>query len=319
MHRRRHSNAVEVMRLSPNPKPKNAMPASTPPPGGTRGRSVLLWVLAVLVTLAAAAYQRLTGPTYPIRGKVTVGASAIPYRLARTHAGPGDHDIRVAVPDARWQGTLVFRRHPTADPWTRTPMEYRDGSLTGRLPHQSPAGKIVYRVYLRPPFTPARDDVVASLSAEGLALPPDGTAVLRFRGDVPAAVMIPHILVMFLAMLWSNRAGLEALRPRASLARLTWWSLALMVLGGLVLGPAVQWCAFGQLWTGVPFGRDLTDNKTLIACLVWLAAALSLRRGRGSGRWWVVGAALVTLIIFLVPHSVLGSELDYAASPTPGP
>ena len=311
------------MRLSPNPKPKNPMPASTPPPGGTRGRSVLLWVLAVLVTLAAAAYQRLTGPTYPIRGKVTVGASAIPYRLARTHAGPGDHDIRVAVPDARWQGTLVFRRHPTADPWTRDAdgvprwFPHRPASPSAASGQDSLSHILTTSIHAGRRRTP--EDVVTSLSAEGLALPPDGTAVLRFRGDVPAAVMIPHILVMFLAMLWSNRAGLEALRPRASLARLTWWSLALMVLGGLVLGPAVQWYAFGQLWTGVPFGRDLTDNKTLIACLVWLAAALALRRGSGSGRWWVVGAALVTLIIFLVPHSVLGSELDYAASPTPGP
>jgi hypothetical protein len=131
--------------------------------------------------------------------------------------------------------------------------------------------------------------------------------------------MIPHILVMFLAMLWSNRAGLEALRPGGRLARLTSWSLGLMVLGGLVFGPAVQRYAFGQFWTGFPLGYDLTDNKTLIACLAWLAAAVALRRAGSAGRWWVLGAALVTLVIFMVPHSLLGSELDYGAAPPPAP
>ncbi len=303
-------NTVGRMKLNQNSKDNYAISTSASRPGRGRTRSVLLWALAVLVTLAAAVYQRLTGPTYPLRGKVTVGTSVLPYHLARSHSGPGDHEVRVAVPDGGWRGTLVFRRHPTGDPWTRAPMEYRDGSLIGRLPHQPTSGKVAYRIYLSSPSAPG---------GEPAALPPDAPAVLRFRGSVPAVVMVPHILVMFLAMLWSNRAGLEALRPGARLARLTWWSLALMVVGGLVFGPAVQYYAFGQLWTGVPFGRDLTDNKTLIACLVWLLAALALRRGSNAGRWWVAGAALVTLVTFLVPHSVLGSELDYGAQPPTGP
>ena len=42
--------------------------------------------------------------------------------------------------------------------------------------------------------------------------------------------------------------------------------LLLLAVGGFILGPLVQNYAFGELWTGVPFGWDLTDNKTLIAC-----------------------------------------------------
>jgi hypothetical protein len=71
----------------------------------------------------------------------------------------------------------------------------------------------------------------------------------------------------------------------------------------------VQLYAFGDLWTGIPFGWDLTDNKTLVAFLFWtLALVANLRRER---RWATVLAAVVLLLIYSIPHSLYGSELDY--------
>ena len=29
-------------------------------------------------------------------------------------------------------------------------------------------------------------------------------------------------------------------------------------------------------------------------------------------KYWVIGAALVTLIVFLIPHSLMGSEINYS-------
>jgi hypothetical protein len=119
-----------------------------------------------------------------------------------------------------------------------------------------------------------------------------------------------HIVFMFAAMLVSNRAGLEALRRKPNLRTLAWATTVLLVLGGLIFGPLVQHAAFGQYWTGIPFGTDLTDNKTLIAFVAW-AVALAVGTDRRTARWWVLGAAIVMLLIFLVPHSLLGSELQY--------
>lgn len=300
-------------------------PARAPAGRASRGRSVLLWVLAILLTLAAGIYQRVTGPTHPARGSVKMGATEIRYRVARAHAGPGDHEVRIGVPGDDWHGTLVYRRYPTHEAWTHAPMMYGDGELVGRLPHQPPAGKVAYRVFLHEPGGEAEpSDGAASAvraeapvddpAAQGTAIPPDGPVVLRFRGDVPASIVLPHVLVIFLAMLWSNRTGLEVLRGSSHLRRLSHWSLGLMVLGGLIFGPAMQWYAFGEFWTGFPVGHDLTDTKTLVACLAWLAAVIAIRRGGSRARWWVLGASLITLAVFLIPHSVLGSELDYGAT-----
>ncbi len=296
------------------------MPQEIGPRSGSasgRRRIVLLWIAAVVITLLAAVYQRVVGPTSPMRGKATVGATTFRYKLIRSHGSAEDHRVSLPLPDTSVGGFLLHRRYKTDDPWSWQPMTIEDDHLTGSLPHQPPGGKVLYRVYLdphpdeHPQFTHLRPDEVAAAVRGKVPVPENGPVLLRFRGSVPALALWPHVVFIFLAMLWSNRAGLEALRGQPSLRRLTLYSLILMVLGGLVFGPAVQWFAFGEAWTGFPMGHDLTDNKTLIAALGWLAALVAvLRRARGA-RWWVLGAALLTLIIFSIPHSVLGTELDY--------
>jgi hypothetical protein len=88
-------------------------------------------------------------------------------------------------------------------------------------------------------------------------------------------------------------------------------TVALLFAGGFVLGPLVQKFAFGVAWAGFPAGSDLTDNKTLIAFLFWIVALVAGRKGRPA-RPFVIAASLVTLLIFLIPHSLRGSELDYS-------
>jgi hypothetical protein len=119
---------------------------------------------------------------------------------------------------------------------------------------------------------------------------------------------------MFLAMLFSTRAGIEAIRKGRQTYFLSVFTLILLTAGGLFLGPVVQKYAFDAYWTGWPFGHDLTDNKTLIAVIGWLFAVLKLRRNRNA-RAWAIVAAILLLAVYLVPHSLYGSEIDYTNKP----
>jgi hypothetical protein len=312
------------------------------------GRTTLLWVLAVLITVTAAIYQRRVGPTRPLRGVAMVEGEAFPYRFHRSHPAPTNYKAEVPasmptlgdmlrgkrseafvpVLDPAIRGILMQRRYNTDDPWTFTAMRREGGKLVGEIRVQPPGGKVAYRVHLfRAEGAVANegsagDWAMGPLTAEdvpvgAMAVPAAGPVVLRFTGHVPLVIIIPHVLLMFLGMLWSNRAGLEALRRGADPTRLARGALDLLVVGGFVFGPLMQWFAFGKLWTGIPFGWDLTDNKTLFAVLGWLIAWLIVRRARKRGdaspaRVWVVAAALLTLVVFSIPHSVAGTELDYA-------
>ena len=106
---------------------------------------------------------------------------------------------------------------------------------------------------------------------------------MRFKGDVPALVLIPHVVTMFVSMMIGIRAALAAVLGRPESRRYAWVAVVGIAIGGLVLGPIVQKCAFGAYWTGWPFGSDLTDNKTLGMWLAWVAAVVVLG-WRGSGR-----------------------------------
>ncbi len=261
-------------------------------------KKVLLWVLAFLITASAAVYQRMTGPTHPIRGKVMLNDTEIAFRLERDPETTSDYEVRVKVPQTEITGTLLYKRHKTDDPWTKITMVRQEDFLAGSLPKQPTAGKLEYKIFL------ASQGKEISLSGEN-------PVIIRFKDPVPTIILILHIIIIFIAMMFSTRAGIEALNPKGNPRKLVLWTIGLLIVGGLILGPVVQKYAFGEFWTGFPFGSDLTDNKILIAMIGWIAALIAGRRGKPA-RWWVLGASILLFAVYLIPHSLLGSELDYS-------
>lgn len=259
-------------------------------------RSIFFWALALVITLAAVVYQRATGPTRSIKGSISVAGTDLKYELERSHEGKDDHEVRLDPGGLPMRGRVAWKRFKTRDAWTTVPMDLADGVLVARLPHQPTAGKLVYRVHLvhggRP--IPLRRDPV----------------VIRFHDYVPRYILIPHILAIFAALLLSTRTGLEFFSRTPRVKAKGWWTLGLLGVGGLIFGPLVQKLAFGAYWTGWPSGTDFTDNKTLVMFLGWVVALAAAYRVKNAGPW-ALGAAVLTLVAYAVPHSVLGSELDY--------
>ena len=116
-------------------------------------------------------------------------------------------------------------------------------------------------------------------------------------------------------MLVGVRAALAAACDTGEQRALTLITLAGLTLGGLVLGPITQAYAFGARWTGVPFGWDVTDNKTLVMWIGWAVAGVAAARRLRPTRGLVVAAAVLMLVVYLIPHSAHGSQLDYSRLP----
>jgi len=256
--------------------------------------SIWLWALAFLVMVTAAVHQRRTGPTHPLRGHVDIGEQQLTYRLPRS--AENVRDAKIVIPDTGVSARVLWRRYPTEDPFTvvfMAPEQSGDKMvLTANIPPQAAAGKIEYKIEIG-----------------NSTIPDDETVVLRFKGPVSAPVLILHILIIFAAMLTSTRAGLGALFGRDE-KRLSWVTLCLIFVGGMILGAFVQKAAFGAYWTGWPFGSDMTDNKTLFMFAGWLAACLLFMFPKVK-RVAVVLASILTLVVYLIPHSLRGSQLDY--------
>lgn len=259
-------------------------------------KSFLYWLIALVITLIAAVYQRMTGPTYPARIQMKLGEHQYSLRLPRSHTSTENCTIVLPVPDTAVHALLQYKRYPTNEAYQVLSFRREGEMLVAELPSQPPAGKLEYSVQLSASGQPG-----STVSA--------GPVIIRFKGAVPAWVLVPHIFLMFFSMWISNLAGLFALNRKRQFRPAMTATLVLLFAGGLILGPIVQKYAFGALWTGFPFGMDLTDNKTLIAFIFWVIAWAGNRKKDRRGL--VVLAAAVQILVYSIPHSLLGSELQY--------
>ena len=258
-------------------------------------KKTIIWIMAVVVTIATVIYQRKTGPTYPVNSTVEISGETIEASMPRSHGGDGDREVRIEVQDPKIEGRIIYKKFKVDEAHTTVDMVRQGTELVGYLPHQPPAGKIEYKVEL------IHENVTYPLN--------ESPIVVRFKGGVPAGVLIPHILFIFIAELLSLIAGLFVIFKISRYKLYGMLTVVFLFLGGFVLGPIIQKYAFGAFWTGFPFGMDLTDNKVLFAMIFWiLAVVLNIKKERPN---LVLVASIVFFLVNLIPHSMFGSELNY--------
>ena len=248
------------------------------------------WLLAIVITLVLSVYQRMTGPTHP--KSVTLELKGESYKIKLPRSGV-QHDEMVTLKgiSSDVSSQIHYRRYPSADEFTTANFVWEDSAWQAVLPVQPVAGKLQYYI-----------------TVDGKDYAADEPVVIRFRNDVPASILVPHILLMFAAMLFAVYTFLLVVTRR----KYSLWlkiTIGTLFLGGFILGPLVQHAAFGPWWAGFPYGTDLTDNKTLISFLFFIVALATLRWK--YNKWVVVLAVLVMIVIFSIPHSTYGSEYDY--------
>jgi len=277
-------------------------------------KKVILWTLAIIITLAAALYQRQTGPTYPKRLSAPINDTVLKLKLIRSIDLTERSEVKLKIYDNTVSARLFYKRLGSNEEYQTADFTYKvypvDSYLMNKVfniteekgffaavPPQPPAGKLQYYF-----------EITDSKGTQTYFK--EEPIVIRFKGGVPAYILTPHILFMFFAMLFSTLAGLMAITKYPLYKKYGILTLILFTIGGMILGPIVQYDAFGDYWTGIPFGWDLTDNKTLIALLFWILAVYMNRKEEKP--LYVALAALILLLVFSIPHSLFGSQLDYA-------
>lgn len=288
-----------------------------------------LWVSALALAAGAMAYQRATGPTYPIKSSFEVGGKSYRYELLRSSElaprsevdpTPKGADVELTLEGKppEMSGTVHWRRFPTKDAFA--PIAMKESIVRVVEKGGAPRQETIYHAELPPQPAAGKVEYYVSLDTpEGVKRLPPGErlVLLRYKDPVPDEVLVPHVTAMILVIVVGMRAALSALFDPATTRRYAWVALALMTVGGMMLGPLVQKYAFGEYWTGFPWGGDWTDNKMLVMWLAWLVACLALGASTSPvtkvGRAVTVAAAVVMTGVYLIPHSMGGSQLDYEA------
>jgi hypothetical protein len=274
-------------------------------------KQLLFWSLSIILTLLCLLYQDKTGPTYPLEGDYVINGASVHFKCLRSETIGNDLSLVLCDPLPQGiVGLVRYRRYKSNDDWTTVAMACdsftytrrgRTEILTGigtRLPGlKERAGKYEYFV------------LIGNGSEEPASITGDRAIMARYKADVPMWALGVHILVIFASMALAIRTVLAALANAPYIGYL-WSTVLSLLLGGFVLGPIVQWYAFGVWWSGIPFGYDWTDNKVLVELAFWLWA-LFLNRGSRRNRKAVYIAGAATLFVYFIPHSIFGSEYNY--------
>jgi len=275
-------------------------------------KNVFIWLIAIIITLTAVVYQRMTGPTNPVKTSFKLESTHYSAKFPRSletlvslndlDKGGKTSKLKVELEPSQSDISLfiLFRRYPGDDSLTTIEAVNNEGVYFVKMPSQPPAGKIIYY-----PLFVKGDNKVMPENKNGI--------ILRFKAPVSAKILIPHILCMFIAMFFSNFVGIISFFNVSKAGKYAIVTIITLIAGGLIFGPLVQKAAFGSYWTGWPFGSDLTDTKTFIAVIVWIVAWFlnSNSKKIKCRRYFYVFAAVVTLLIYTIPHSTAGSEFNY--------
>lgn len=141
-----------------------------------------------------------------------------------------------------------------------------------------------------------------------------------YKGTANRALLITHVVLMFLALiilLLSGWLALRALRDRRivlHIPRLAFLGAAVFFVSSFPLGMVVAYHTYGKLWTGFPLGSDFTDNKSLAIVLYW-AAATFFYRGSVFKKdpttdllsmrtlpYVYLAGVILTIVLFAIPH-----------------
>jgi hypothetical protein len=140
-------------------------------------KQFIYWATAIIITLASAYYQRVSGPTYPETGM----SDGIAYKFDRSHSGYSPQDVEIKLNYKNEEAFLFWKRYKTQDEWNVEKMKIDQSNAVAQLPPQPPAGKLEYYV-------------MVSNGLDERKFPPDHNVVTRFKGEVPAWILIPHII-----------------------------------------------------------------------------------------------------------------------------
>eukprot|EP00823_Brevimastigomonas_motovehiculus_P004484 TRINITY_DN2975_c0_g1_i1.p1 TRINITY_DN2975_c0_g1~~TRINITY_DN2975_c0_g1_i1.p1 ORF type:complete len:389 (-),score=99.10 TRINITY_DN2975_c0_g1_i1:57-1223(-) len=321
----------------------------------------LLWAIAAIFLTIIGVLQVITGPSYPIKDTVSLGSTSIHYNLDRAHTGLTPHTVKISIADQSVMGVMRWRQHHSQTfEWNTTIRERNGDDLTASIPAQDYAVRCLYEIALMKEEQNRESERESERGREKeiegkiiSIIIPDDPINIRWKDDLPDVVLIIHIIFMASAFLFSCRAALEMYYPFSTLKSSLIYSIItviLIIVGGFVMGPLVLHYCFHTWWTGIPIGWDITDNKTVVALVIWLivlfitiyhyrrlssssspsASASSSSSGYmsrvGEGeeedddyererkaklspvKGWYIFAGVLTFIVFIIPHSLFGTE-----------
>jgi len=251
-------------------------------------------LISFFFSILISYFQRITGPTYPIKGNVKINNSVVRFKFLKSCTLGDNCEIFF---EGKIEGYVLYKKYRVDENYRKLDFVW-DGkksyvNLKLNLPK---AAKIEYDVFIKNYY----DYIKVN----------NKPVVIRFKGYVPPYFLIPHIIFMYLFFLLSTYLFLKLNFINEFSKKIFYFSFTSFILGGFVFGPIVQYYAFDCFWSGFPYGYDLTDNKTLLTLILWFLPIYFIIKNKPIKKYYNI-AYLSLILMYLIPHSLYGSEYKF--------
>lgn len=271
------------------------------------------FIIGALITLVCLSVARRLSRNNPEDMTVSGGEIVMNHATVFEQVGGGRPVIDLGVDSPSEVHVHLIYGPPGGDETAEVGMVAGDdGIWRGYLPEMEKGSKLEYSFLLH-----SSDGTTLRLPEEGAS-----SILLKYKGHVSTFVLISHVIFMFAAFFFVIEAGLWAIpllkgeMEKKKVVVMMRWLLLMTFIGGWPLGFILNYQRFGVVWEGFPFGYDITDNKTQVMFFVWAIVALLVwgsfigkndEKDRVSAKGLavaVMASVFISLVIFLIPHSL---------------
>ncbi len=267
---------------------------------------LMRYVAALALTILMLGIARRISTRHPTDYSVEAGGITLSHLTVTEDFGDGPK-INIGASSTEGLKAIVYYSRVEGGPYTADSLSRVADEFSATLPILEKGSKWYYHIK------------VYQSENEIAKFPPGVDQFMKFKGHIPAYILIPHIFCMFATIFYGLLTVISAIsvvRGKADIkqsVRYLLWTVIFAFIGSFPLGYIVAYLAFGKGWDGIPIGWDITDNKTVILFLFWLVTFILARRGLKSERMaiskkaymsLVLASLIVTFIAFVIPHSI---------------
>ncbi len=287
-------------------------------------------IIAVVITLALLAVARRASQRQVPNVTETTTYGELTLSHTCKHVDKGDQTP--AVLDVNVAGGLLPENTTVALYYTprvldegapATPVRVEAVTVPGRelvyrvtIPNQGRGKEYSYWFQLE-----SNDGRILAAVPTGSSQEKPGRFWFRFEGKRSVPLLVTHIALMFGAFLLMVMVFMTAIEDtkhdsvKLRLGKLTRWATIVLFIGSFPIGIWLEYQVYATYWTGIPFGTDKTDTKTLLIFIYWVVLLLLLKGsafrsdpkqdvvGPAAARWAAIIGVLFSLAMYLIPHS----------------
>jgi hypothetical protein len=246
--------------------------------------SLILWILALLLTFLSGYIQSGTSEYYPVTGTIGIDEKKVSYRFEKIYNDKDDYTFIIRTDNTDIQAVVKWKKENEKD-WKTIEMKKIEEALAADIPKQKAGEKILYFAEIK--------------KGEQKFIVPNKPVTLLFMGYVPSMISFLSNFALFGGLLLSFKTGLEFFNEKQKIKKLTLFTTAFFFVYTIAVTPLRKSYELNAINNKVVPITSLFDLQSILLFIIWIAAMIVVFKVKNPKMPAMV-FAIITALVFLL-------------------